>query len=79
MIDMFSLDNMLIVFVEGESENDPSPREQKNSERIKEGKNFCYLKFGEGLSNNIVCVVCNNQNTHQLELIHSAFEPYNVG
>jgi hypothetical protein len=23
--------------------------------------------------------VCNNQNTHQLELIHSAFEPYNVG
>jgi hypothetical protein len=64
MSDMFSLDNMLNSFVEGEGEDEPSPREQKISERVEEEKNFCYLKFNKGLSNNILYVMCDNQNTH---------------
>lgn len=51
-----STKNMLIFFTKGEGEDEPSPRKQKISKRIKEEKKFRYLKFCKGLSSNIVCV-----------------------
>jgi hypothetical protein len=73
MSNMFSFDNLLKFFVEGEDEL--SPKEQIFFEGIEEEKKNCYLKFGEGLNNNIVCAMCNSQNTHQLKLIHYALNP----
>jgi hypothetical protein len=56
MSDMFSPDDMLNLFGEGE--------------RVEEEKNFYYLKFGEGICDNIVCAMCYNQGMHRLKLIH---------
>jgi hypothetical protein len=56
MSDMFSTKNMLNFFVKGEGEDEPSPRKQRIFKGVEEEKKFQYLKFGEGLSNGIVCV-----------------------
>jgi hypothetical protein len=61
MLDIFSFKDMLKFFIEGEGEDESSPREQ----RIEEVKNFRYLKFDNGLSGNIVYVMCSNQSMHQ--------------
>jgi hypothetical protein len=62
MLNMFSLDVMLIFFVEGEYE--PSLGKKQISTRVEEEKNFCYLKFDKALSNNIVFAMCNNESTY---------------
>jgi hypothetical protein len=46
--------------------------EQIFFEGTEEEKNFKYLKFVGGLNDDIVYVVCSNQNMHQLEPIHYA-------
>jgi len=75
MSDMFSFDNLLKFFVEGEGKDELSPKEQKISKGVEEKKKNCYLKFGKGLNNNIVCAMCNSQSMHQLKLIHYALNP----
>jgi hypothetical protein len=72
---MFSFEDMLKKFVEGEGEDESSLREQIISKGTRKEKNFQYLKFNEGLSGSIVYAVCKNQSTHQLEPIQYALNP----